>query len=324
MPAGSTLPAMTVIDWLLDSDPAISWQTMRDLTGVRADVVAAERSRVAREGWGARLLARQADDGAWNGGTYFPTAEFGDPGPGQPWTATAWALSDLREFGVDPDDPAVRRAVGLVREHRTWEHAGQRFFDGEVEPCINGLTIALGAYYGEDVSGIVARLLDEQLADGGWNCEAENGSTRSSFHSTMCVIDGLLEYELATGRREATAARLAGEEYLLERRLLRRRSTGEVIEEAWASPAFPTRWHYDVLRALDHLRRSGARPDPRADEALDRLVALRGSDGRWPLPRVHEGAVHFELEPVGAPSRWITLRALRVLAWAGRLDAARV
>lgn len=137
IPAGSTLPVMTVIDWLLDSDPAISWQTMRDLTGVRTDVVAAERSRVAREGWGRRLLARQSDDGAWNGGTYFPTAEFGDPGPGQPWTATAWALSDLREFDVDPAEPAVRRTVGLMREHRACEHAGERFFDGEVEPCID-------------------------------------------------------------------------------------------------------------------------------------------------------------------------------------------
>jgi hypothetical protein len=214
----------------------------------------------------------------------------------------------------------VRRAVALVADHCRWEHAGQPFFGGEVEPCINGRTVALGAYFGQAVEGVVARLLGEQLADGGWNCEAENGSTRSSFHTTICVLEGLLEYERATGGSAASvSARRRGEEYLLERRLFRRKSTGEVVNRTWLQFSFPTRWHYDVLRALDYFRAVGEAPDSRLGEAIAVLRSKRQPDGTWPLENTHPGAVHFTLEDGdGRPSRWNTLRALRVLRWSER------
>ena len=310
---------MTVIDWLLDSDPSIRWQVMRDLTHEPDDVVTAERARVAGEGWGARLLSLQDPDGQWDGGTYQPG--WADPYVYVPaWTSTTFTLLLLREMGLDPKSEQARRAVALVRDNSKWEHDGQPFFDGEVEPCINGMAVALGAYFGQDVQGIVDRLLGDQMGDGGWNCEQENGSTRGSFHSTISVLEGLLEHERATGgSAEATAARLRGQEYLLERRLFRSLSTGEVIDPAWTLFSFPTRWHYDVLRGLDYLRYADAAPDDRAVEAIEMVEKKRGEDGRWLLENPHDGSVHFEIdEGEGRPSRWNTLRAMRVLDWAGR------
>ncbi|HEY9477446.1 MAG TPA: hypothetical protein VIQ26_03345 [Microbacteriaceae bacterium] len=311
---------MTVLDWLLDSDPAIRWQVMRDLADAPAEVVAAERARVATEGWGAQLLALQGEDGQWEGGALFPArwSAFDELPKVQPWTATAYSLVSLREFGADPRCSQLRRAVEQVREHCRWEHAGQPFFAGEVEPCINGMVVALGAYFNQDVDDVVARLVGEQLADGGWNCEAENGSVRSSFHSTIRVLEGLLAHERATGGSAVSvAARIRGEEYLLERRLFRRRTTGEVVDPAWLQFSFPTRWHYDLLRGLEYFRSAGGPPDPRADEAIGVLRSKRQPDGTWLLQNTHPGAVHFELEAGdGQPSRWNTLRALRVLRWA--------
>jgi hypothetical protein len=297
---------MVVVEWLLDSDPSIRWQVMRDLTDAPDDAVAAERARVAVEGWGAQLLALQDSDGRWGGGTYFPH-----------WTSTAWTLSLLRGLGLDPHSEQARHAVTLVRENAKWEYDDLPFFDGEVEPCINGLAVALGSYYGQDVQVIVDRLLGEQLSDGGWNCEQERGSTRGSFHTTICVLEGLLEYERATGAtQDLTAAQLRGREYLVARRLLHRLSTGEVIDPDWIQFSFPTYYFYDVLRALDYLRAAGAVPDERLAEAVALVEKKRTEDGRWLLDNPHSGGVHLELgESEGAPSRWNTLRALRVLRW---------
>ncbi len=310
-----------VIQWLLDSDPAIRWQVLRDLTDAPAEVVAAERARVATEGWGARLLALQGADGQWAGGALFPARWFeptnSERGTGQPWTATAYTLEYLHDFGIDPHNDKVRRAVAQVRANCRWEHDGQPFFDGEVEPCINGMTVMLGVYFGQDVAAVVARLLDEQLADGGWNCEAKNGSVRSSFHTTIRVLEGLLAYERGVGESaEISTARRRGEEYLLERQLSRRKSTGAVVDPAWLQFSFPTRWHYDVLRGLEYFRAVGEPPDPRIDEAIALLRAKQQVDGRWLLENTHRGAVPFALEDGdGRPSRWNTLRALRVLDW---------
>jgi len=312
-----------VIGWLLDGDPAIRWQVLQDLTDASPAEVAAERARVEHEGWGARLLARQGADGMWDGGACFPSPYDGAE-PGQPWTATMHTLQSLRIFGLDPSSESAARAIALVAEHARWEHAGQRFFDGEVEPCINGRTIETGAYFGVDVSAIVERILDERLADGGWNCEAENGSVVSSFDTTINVLDGLLELERATGGTDAVRdARRGGERYLLERGLFRRKSTGEVVDPAYLDAAFPYYWHYDVLRALDYFRAAGADPDPVMAEAAEDVRSKRGPDGRWPLDRIHPGRVHFDIEDgVGTPSRWNTLRALRVLAWWDRAAPA--
>jgi hypothetical protein len=309
---------MTTQDWLLDSDPAIRWQALRDVVHAPVEVVAAERARVATEGWGAKLLSLQGEDGQWAGGACFPAQRFMKADEeGQPWTSTLPTLQLLHDFGIDPGDERVRRAVEQVRDHCRWEHDGQRFFDGEVEPCINGRTVTLGTYFDQDVGGIVARLLDEQLEDGGWNCEAENGSIRSSFATTINVLEGLLAHERATGgSAESIAARRRGEEYLLERRLFRRKSTGEIVDPAWLRFSFPIRWHYDVLRALEYFRSVGDEPDSRMDEAIEVLRSKQRPDGSWLLENTHPGAVHFALEDGdGRPSRWNTLRALRVLDW---------
>jgi hypothetical protein len=318
-----------VIDWLLASDPAIRWQTLRDLADAPVDAVAAARARVTTEGWGARLLDLQGADGLWEGGTLFPGRD-GQPLPwsredGQPWNATAYSLVMLVDLGVDAGNPRVARAVDLVRANARWEHDGQPFFEGEVEPCINGMVVSLGAAFGVDVAGVVDRLVAEQLEDGGWNCEAENGSVRASFHTTIRVLEGLLAWEQAAGgsaeptsTAAVTAARRRGEAYLLGRRLLRRMTTGEIVDPAFLDFAFPTRWHYDALRGLDYFRSTGDPPDPRAAEALDLVRSKRRPDGTWLLDRTWKGAIHFPVDGgVGQPGHWNTLRALRVLRWAG-------
>jgi len=316
-------PNGTVISWLLDSDPSIRWQVMRDLTDAPAHEVAAERTRVAAEGWGARLLSLQGNDGRWGGAAW-----------NRGWNSTMHVLMLLRDLGLDPASDQARRAVRLVRDQVTWQGCGPQecdgntFFEGEVEPCINGQVGAVGAYFGQDIQGIIDRLLGEQLSDGGWNCEAPNGSTRSSFNTTICVLEALLEHERAGGGTpDVTEARLRGQEYLLERRLFRRRSTGEAIERdrkggaVWTRFAFPTWWHYDVLRGLEYLRRAGVTPDERVAEAIDLVVSKGNADGRWPLETRYPGVMPVEIDDgQGWPSRWNTLRALRVLNWYSARD----
>ena len=327
------------VGWLLAGDAAIRWQVMRDVVGAPADEVAAERGLVAGAGWGARLLGLQLEHGQWTSsrpdfssseaaewwgglgvarqGTLFPEG-----------TSTTTSLGLLRDFGVLPDCAAVRRAVGLVRERVLWEHDGEPYFAGETEPCINGRTVAIGAYFGEDVGSVVERLLSEQMDDGGWNCDQEDGSTRGSFHTTINVLEGLLEYERASGDVGAVReARLRGEEYLVARGMFRRLSTGQAVDfdrkteaaAAWTQFSYPAFWHYDVLRGLDYLRAAGAAADPRLDAAVSLVESKRGADGLWVLENPHDDQLHFAMdEGVGKPSRWNTLRALRVLRWYGR------
>ena len=307
-----------VIKWLLNSDPSIRWQVMRDLIGSAPQEVVAERARVATEGAGARLLSLQAADGNWGGAAW-----------NRGWDSTMHVLMLLRDMGLDPAGEEACRAIGLVRDRVTWNGCGPRecarnaFFDGEIEPCINGQVAAVGAYFGQDVGRLITRLLDEQLPDGGWNCEAAKGSTRSSFNTTICVLEALLAYEGTIGiSRELVEARLRGQEYLLERRLFRRRSTGEVIERDrksgsdWTRFAFPAWWHYDVLRGLEYLRSAGVAYDERMAEGIGLVASKRDGVGLWPLEVKYPGVVPVEVDQgVGHPSRWNTLRALRVLKW---------
>ncbi len=303
---------MTVIDWLLDSDPALRWQVMRDLADAPAEAVEAERAKVAREGWGAELLAAQDADGRWGGGTFFPRG-----------TGTFDSLHLLSLLGPAPRSAEVQRAIAPVHEAARWDYDDSfRFFDGEVEPCINGRVVAIGSCFGKDVRPIVDRLLTEQMADGGWNCEQEHGSTRGSFDTTLNVLEGLLEHERANGAADdVAAARTRGEEYLLDRRLLRRATDGQISQKRWLRIGFPYSWEYDVLRVLDYLRASRAQPDERMSEALEILESKRDADGRWPLEVAYQETSHVDLgETVGEPSRWLTYRAMRVLRWAGRAD----
>jgi hypothetical protein len=284
---------------------------MRDLTDASAENVAVERARVATEGWGARLLAHQGEDGRWGG----------DPANPE-WTCLLHLLW-LRDMGLDPQSDEAVRAVALVRDNVTWHWWGDNaFFVGEVEPCINGRIVAVGSYFRQDVQKLVDRLLGEQMDDGGWNCEQENGSTRGSFHTTINVLEGLLEYERATGGSAAVrTACLRGQAYLLERRMLRRLSTGEIIDPAFTQLSFPTGYHYDVLRGLDYLRSAGGVPDDRAAEAIALVASKRDADGRWSLENPHPDQLDVAMDPgEGRPSRWNTLRALRVLDWYSAQD----
>jgi hypothetical protein len=300
-----------VVKWLLDADPSIRWQVLRDLTDAPDAAVAAERSRVATEGWGARLLDLQTPDGHWGDDTRHG------------WMATTDALKLLKDLGLDPASDRARRAVDLVESRIAWfQLDGRPFFDGETEACINGRILAAGAYFGAASERLVDRLLDEQLDDGGWNCEAPP-STRSSFHSTICVLEGLLAYEQARGATKGataavTAARARAQEYLLERRMLRSLGTGAVIDRHWTRFSFPTVWHYDVLRGLDYLRSAGVAPDQRVAEAVAVVEERAHQNGRWPLNHLNpdHDRIPLELETkVGSASRWNTLRALRVLHW---------
>ena len=297
---------MDIIDWLLDSDPAIRWQAMRDLTDASPQEIAAERARVSREGVGADILSRQGADGSWH------RADAPD------WLPTLFTLQLLRSTGVDRADPIVESAMVRLQRGFRWDEAfGKKpFFEGEVEPCINGGTLALGAYFGHPTASLAHRLLGEQLADGGWNCEAPP-SSRSSFNTTICVLEGLLEYERALGSTpELAAARRRGEAYLLERGLFRRRSSGEVADPGFLEFGFPPRYQYDVLRALDYLRDAGVAADARMAEAVQAVERRQQADGRWLLDRVHREALALPFnETMGKPSRWNTLRAMRVLRW---------
>lgn len=297
---------MDTLAWLLDSDPAIRWQVLRDLNDGSSTAVAVERARVPYEGLGAQILACQAPDGVWH------RADSAD------WLPTLFTLMLLRSTGAEHTDPKVASALARLDAGFRWheEFGNGAFFEGEVEPCINGGVLALGAYFGRPTESLVRRLLSEQLDDGGWNCEAPK-STRSSFHTTLCVLEGLLEYERAVGSApEVARARARGEHYLLERNLFRRRSTGEIAELAFLELAFPPRYHYDILRALDYFRATGAEPDARLGDALRLIERRQQADGRWLLDRAQIEALALPFdEAVGQPSRWNTLRAMRVLRW---------
>src|SRR5271163_1914623 len=279
---------------------------MRDLTDASPAAIAAERARVPREGIAAEILACQGSDGAW----HRPDAPD--------WLPTLYTLLLLRATGVDPTEPAVQSAVARLEAGFRWEeqHGAKPFFEGEVEPCINGGALAAGAYFGHPTESLARRLIGEQLEDGGWNCEAPQ-STRSSFHTTICVLEGLLEYERAFRKSAAvTKARKRAENYLLERRMFRSLRAGKVIDKRWLRFSFPTFWHYDVLRGLDYLRNAGIKPDSRIRDAIKIVMERRHQNGRWPLNLVHPEHIPVAMETaIGSASRWNTLRALRVLRW---------
>jgi hypothetical protein len=298
---------------------------MRDLTGESAEAVAAERSGIATEGWGAELLKRQNADGTW-----------GDDGDFPLWNSTLATMQLLWAMGLDPQSEQARKAIGRLSDNVSWvftewwhlkrgpDRGGSPYFEGEVEPCINGRVLGFGAYFGEASDKLAERLVGEQLRDGGWNCEVENGSVRSSFHTTICVLEGLLEYEKVKGDAAVKAARLRGEEYLIQRRMLRSLSTGKPIlvdkqsgrRAKWTQFSFPTTWHYDLLRGLDYLRSAGVTPDERLADAVAVVAKKQDENGGWPRQNIHRDPVGLEMEGArGTASFWNTLRALRVLDW---------
>ncbi len=307
-------------DWMLATDPALRWQVERDLVGAPEEVWQASRSRIATEGVGADMLCHQDADGQWAGGAYFPAGfDFASTEPGQPWTATTWSLNSLRDWGLDA--AALAGTVKKLEANSRWEYDDLPYWGGEVDACINGFTLANGAWLGADVSGLADWFVDHQMAEGGWNCEWVEGSTRSSFHSTLNSLKGILYYEIATGGNDRLrAARHAGEEYLLQRHLMRRLTTGEQVGDWVTSFGYPFRHVFGVLNASDYFRaatlHNGAEPDPRLREAVEAVRTARRPDGTWMQERRHAGAVWFEIDvPVGAPSPWLTFLSTRVLDW---------
>ncbi len=307
-------PRPAPLKWLLDSDPAIRWQVMRDLTGEAPTAIAAERSRVATQGWGAQLLARQSPAGNW-----------GEPNQDRGLLITLYSLVVLKDLGLDPSSKQARKMIDRVDKRLVFKPLNNRpFLHGETEPCINGRILGLGAYFKEPNDALANQLLGEQLEDGGWNCEAwpfsspkHPPSRRSSFHTTICVLEGLLDYERAGHKSAAvTKARKRAESYLLERRMFRSLRTSEVIDKRWLRFSYPSFWHYDVLRGLDYLRNAGIKPDSRVSDAIEIVIQRRHQNGRWPLNLLHPERIPLEMETeVGRASRWNTLRALRVLHW---------
>jgi hypothetical protein len=311
-----------VLSWLLDSDPAIRWQVQRDLAGAPPETWKATRVRVATEGCAARLLSKQDADGQWSGGAYFPAGFFGSSeaaAPGQPWTATTWALKDLREWGLDAK--ALAGTADKLAANCRWEYDDLPYWGGEIDVCINSYTLATGAWLGADVSALVVWFPAHQLGDGGWNCEAEEGhSTRSSFHSTLNAIRGQLAYERLTGDTAARKARHSGEEYLLKRHLMNRATTGKLVGDFVTQFVYPNRHRYSALAALDHFREAaiddGTPPDPRLAEAVEVVRAARQSDDTWRQGTPLAGRTWFDIDaPKGEPSRWLTLVGTRVLDW---------
>jgi hypothetical protein len=308
-------PRPAHLKWLLDSDPAIRWQVMKDLTGEAPGAVAAERSRVATEGWGAQLLASQSPAGDWGGGPRGWREDL--PKQDRGLLITLDSLVALMDLGLDPAAKQARKMIDRVDQQLVFKWLNNRpFLDGETEPCINGRILAIGSYFKEPNDALAKQLLGEQLEDGGWNCEAPK-SRRSSFHTTICVLEGLLEYERASRKSASvTKARKRAENYLLERRMFRSLRTGEVINKRWLRFSFPAFWHYDVLRGLDYLRNAGIKPDSRVRDAIEIVMKRRHQNGRWPLNLLHPEYIPLEMETgVGLASRWNTLRALRVLRW---------
>ncbi len=296
---------------------------MRDLTGETPEAIAAERSRVATEGWGAELLARQSPTGHWGEG---PRGWRDDlPKEDRGLLIALYSLDVLRDLGLDPASKQARKMIERVDKGLSFRWLNKRpFLDGETEACINGRILAAGAYFGKPNETLANQLVGEQLEDGGWNCEAPK-SRRSSFHSTICVLEGLLGYERARRKsvgvtsaltKAVKRARKRGEEYLLEGRMFRSLRTGEVINKRWLRFSFPPFWHYDVLRGLDYQRKAGIEPDGRVREAIEIVMKRRHQNGRWPLNFVHPEYIPLKMETeVGRASRWNTLRALRVLRW---------
>ena len=304
----AALAAQVPLDWLCDGDSSVAWQAQRDLA--QDPRWRGTRALVASEGWGKRLLELQDSDGRWAGGLYSPK-----------WTSTTYTLLQLRRLGLEPGNIQAIAGVRRLLDDATWIDGGVSYWSTRqfAERCVNGMVLSLAAYFDvadQRLDGMAVMLVDGRVADGGWNCYDYRGDTHhSSFNTTISVLEALHLWRLRTGSSEADDAISSGQEVLLEHRLFRSHRTSDVINETWTKFAFPPRWHYDVLRGLEHLRETAVSPDPRAEEAIELVRRRRRPDGRWPIGPRHSGVEHFKMEEGRNPGRWNTLRALRVLDW---------
>lgn len=298
-----------ILRWLLESDPAIRWQTLHDLCGASEAKFLRERKKIASEGWGARLLARQASSGLWGGGLYGPK-----------WTSTTYTMLLLRQFGLPPDHPQALKACKLLMDEGFYRDGGINFFASmqHSETCVTGMVLSILAYFyfeDERLERLVQHLCAQQMPDGGWNCNSYDGATHGSFHTTISVLEGLREYEKRHPSHIVAKSQEHGVEFLLVHKLFRSHRTGAVVDPRMTRFSFPPRWRYDIMRALDYFQGRNLPRDPRLDEAMAIIKKKRRPDGTWPLQSKHPGRTFVEMERVGKPSHWNTLRALRILKW---------
>jgi hypothetical protein len=296
----------SILTWLLEGDPAIRWQTLADLVEADETVVQAERQQVALQGWGARLLSYQEPSGLWAGGLYTPK-----------WTSTTYTMLLLRQLGLPPDHPQALKACQLLLDKGFYRDGGINYFASlkHSETCVTGMVLSILAYFefeDERLDRLAEHLLEQQMPDGGWNCQSYDGATHSSFHTTISVLEGLAEYEKRHSSARVVESQQRGVEFLLCHRLFRSHRTGAVVDPRMTRFSFPPRWHYDIMRALDYLQARRFPYDERLSEAIALVKQKQKADGTWPLQNRHPGRTFFEMEEVGQPSRWNTLRALRI------------
>lgn len=297
------------IDWLLSGDPSIRWQTLQDLKSAKPKQIEAERKRVALEGWGARLLALQDEEGTWAHGLYTPK-----------WTSTTYTMMQLRDLGLQFENPQAGLACQRLLDGGFYRDSGINFWKSyqHSETCVTGMVLSIVAHFrfeDERVEKLADHLLAQQMRDGGWNCQTYSGATHGSFHTTISVLEGLRNFGQLSPHRaeEVRLAQERGGEFLLLHCLFRSHRTGRIVDSRMTQFFFPPRWHYDILRALDYFQSVNAPFDERMQDALDIVLERRQADDCWLLPAGYRGRTFFELEKVGEPSRWNTLRALRVL-----------
>ncbi len=298
-----------IIDWLLKGEVSIQFQVYRDLLGIeRKDL----QNRIATEGWGKQFLLKRNSTGHWGMRFYQPK-----------WISSHYTLLDLRNLNLNPDNPIVRETIDLTLDTTKAEDGGIQLGPSTLEHsdvCVNGMFLNYASYFKakeQKLYSIVDSILDEIMPDGGFNCRTtRSGARHSSLHTTLSVLEGFLEFQKAgyTYRKnDLRKARKSSEEFILIHQLFLSDRTGKIIRKEFLNIPYPSRWKYDILRALDYFRYAGTEYDKRMDAAINVILKKRKADRRWNLQAAHPGQVHFKMEQAGKPSRWNTLRALRVL-----------
>ena len=298
----------SILQWLLEGDASIRYQAQRDL--LKKDDPSLQE-QISKEGWGAQYLSLRNSRKQWGKDFYQPK-----------WTSTHYTLLDLRNLCMSPQQKEARETIDLILKQYKGRDGGinaaKSLTDSDV--CINGMFLNYAAYFRADeemLHSVVDFILGQHMPDGGFNCHSNRiGAVHSSLHTTLSVAEGILEYSRNGYRYRLADLKRAGsrsEEFMLVHKLYQSHRTGKTIHPSMLRIPYPSRWYYDILRALDYFRLAGVPYDERMKDALTILLAKRRSDQRWPLQAAHPGKRHFDMEKPGQPSRWNTLRALRVL-----------